>query len=88
MQYSRVLRNDGRRFTPDLQGYLAHKKLPPPRTLPWAYAQGPKGVGVSLWARYPFRGWGFGLEVGCLGLSVEGLALAFRDEGFRFGVYG
>ena len=28
----------------ELQGYLAHKKLPPPRTLQWAYAQGPTVV--------------------------------------------
>ena len=27
-----------------VQGYLAHKKLPPPRTLPQAYAQGPRVV--------------------------------------------
>ena len=27
-----------------LQGYLAHKKTHPPRTLPKAYTSGPKGV--------------------------------------------
>ena len=27
--------------TEGLQGYLVHKKHPPPRSLPWAYAQGP-----------------------------------------------
>ena len=34
-----------------LQGYLAHKKLPPPRTLnvPQAYAYGPRGV-LGGWA--------------------------------------
>ena len=27
-----------------IQGYLAHKKTHPFRTLPWAYAEGPSGV--------------------------------------------
>jgi hypothetical protein len=36
------------------KGYLAHKKTPPPRTLPWAYAQGPRGV---------LGGWGRGTPV-------------------------
>ena len=30
----------------EVQGYLAHKKLSPPRTLQWAYAQGPT---VVIW---------------------------------------
>jgi len=33
-----------REAAPGVQGYLAHKKTLPPRTLPWAYAQGPTGV--------------------------------------------
>jgi len=32
--------------TPPLQGYLAHTKQPPRRTLQWAYAEGPT---VVLW---------------------------------------
>ena len=28
----------------DYKGYLAHKKTHPPRTLPWAYAQGLSGI--------------------------------------------
>ena len=32
-----------------LQGYLAHKKPPPPRTLLQAYAQGARGV-LEGWA--------------------------------------
>ena len=33
-----------------LQGFLTYKKMHPPTTLPWVYAQGPMGV---LW------GWDF-----------------------------
>ena len=38
-----------------LQGYLAHKKTHPPRTLGLCPGsmEGPRGVGVFLWARYP-----------------------------------
>ena len=32
-----------------LQGYLTYKKTHPPRTLPYAYAQGPGGV-LGGWA--------------------------------------
>ena len=32
-----------------IQVYLAHKKPHPPRTLPWAYAEGPRGV-LGGWA--------------------------------------
>ena len=38
----------------NLQGYLAHEKMPPPKTLqrlePYG---GPRGGGGFLWARYP-----------------------------------
>ena len=39
-----------------IQGYLAHKTPPPPRTLVGLYLGsygGPKGGGCFLWARYP-----------------------------------
>ena len=39
-----------------LQGYVAHKKQPPPRTLKWAYAQGPTvalGGGKFLMSEVP-----------------------------------
>ena len=41
----------------ELHGYLAHKKQFPPRTLQWAYDQGPMVllVGAVLCARYPRR---------------------------------
>ena len=42
--------------TPTLQGYLTYDKTQSPRTLPWACAGGPRGVGVFLWARYPCIG--------------------------------
>ena len=40
-----------------IQGYLTYKETHPPRTLPYAYAQGPAGVlwGVGVWARYPCK---------------------------------
>ena len=40
-----------------LQGYLAHKKTPPPMTLQWTYAQNPTGV---------LGGWAFSYERGTL----------------------
>ena len=44
-----------------LQGCLADKKTPLPRTLQQGFAQGPKevlGGGIFLWARYPCRALG------------------------------
>ena len=38
-----------------LQGYLAHKNVPPPATPQWGYAYGPLVVGVFLSARCPCR---------------------------------
>jgi len=40
-----------------IQGYLTHKKTHPPRTLPQAYAQGPRGF---------LGGWAFSYERGTL----------------------
>ena len=51
----------------NVQGNLAWKKTHPPRTLPWAYAYGPRGV---------LRGWAFSYGRGSpvsafLGIGVE-----------------
>ena len=35
MQYGSVIPDDVIRLTPELQGYLAHKKQPPPLGPPW-----------------------------------------------------
>ena len=43
------------RPVPRLQGHLAHKKLPPPKTLQQVYAQGPTVV-LGWGARYCERG--------------------------------
>ena len=45
----------GKAFVPALQGYLPHKHTHPPRTLPPRFEEGPTGVGVFLWARYPCK---------------------------------
>ena len=44
-----------------VQGYLAHKKTHPPRTLPQAYAQGPNGV-LGKWAFSYGRGTLVGIQ--------------------------
>ena len=38
-----------------VQGFLAHKKTHPPRTLPQAYAHGHRGV-LGVWAFFKERG--------------------------------
>ena len=56
----RSLSKCNKSIRPRLQGYLAHKKQPPPRTLQKAYAWGPMvvlgGAGCFLSARYPYKG--------------------------------
>ena len=51
---------------PGAPGYLAYKKPHPPRTLPYAYAQGPGGV---------LGGWAFSYERGTpvVGAPSEGV---------------
>ena len=44
LHYRRNVRTSSLLIIRPLQGYLAHKKLLPPRTLQWAYAQGPMVV--------------------------------------------
>ena len=58
--FRRCLQHAGRgRGALDVQGYLAHKKLPPPRTLQWADAYGPRAVlggGQFLMSEVPLYG--------------------------------
>ena len=58
-----LIRNSEGWVVEGLQGYLAHKKPHPPRTLPKAHAQGPRGV-LGGWAGSYERGTPVGLLQG------------------------